>query len=84
MHSPYNKLNIINKLYEIIFNALKYIKGDNFSNNDILNISIYIILKAKPEKILSNIKYLDIFEDKDIFNNNIIYLNELKKVLIML
>ena len=76
--SPSGKLNIINKMFEIIFNALKYIKGDHFSNEDILNICEYIIIKAKPEKLYSNLKYLDIFENKDIFDNNKIYLKLLK------
>jgi len=77
--SPHGKLNIINKLFEIIFNALKYIKGDHFSNEDILNICEYIIIKAKPEKLCSNLKYLDIFENKDIFDNNKIYLKLLRE-----
>jgi len=77
--SPHGKLNIINKLFEIIFNALKYIKGDHFSNEDILNICEYIIIKAKPEILCSNLKYLDIFENKDIFDNNKIYLKLLRE-----
>ena len=76
--SPAGKLDIINKMFEIIFNALKYIKGDHFSHEDILNICEYIIIKAKPEKLYSNLKYLDIYENKDIFDNNKIYLEYLK------
>ena len=77
--SPSGKLNIINKMFETIFNALKYIKGEHFSNEDILNICEYIIIKAKPEKLYSNLKYLDTFENKDIFDNNKIYLKLLKE-----
>jgi hypothetical protein len=76
--SPYSKLNIINKIFEIIFNVLKYIKGEKFSNDDILNISVYVIIKAKPEKLSSNIKYLEIFGNQDYFDNCRIYLKILK------
>ena len=77
--SPLGKLYIINKLFEIIFNALKYIKGEHFSNLDILNITDYIIIKAKPEKFCSNLKYLDIFENKEFFDNNKIYIKILRE-----
>jgi hypothetical protein len=76
--SPYSKLNIINKIFEIIFNVLKYIKGEKFSNDDILNISVYVIIKAKPEILSSNIKYLEIFGNQDYFDNCRIYLKILK------
>ena len=78
-HSPIDKLNIIHKLFEIIFNALKYIKGENFTNEDISNICLYIIIKSKPEKLYSNLKYLEIFENKNMLDNSQIYLKELKE-----
>ena len=80
-HSPDGKLNIIIKIFEIIFNTLKYIKGELFSKEDLLNICLFIIIKSKPEKLSSNIKYLYIFENKDILDRNIIYLKELKKTI---
>ena len=74
-----DKLNIIQKIFEIIFNSLKYIKGENFTSEDISNICMFIIIKGKPEKLYSNLKYLEIFENKDILNNNKIYLKELNE-----
>ena len=76
--SPLEKLSIIRKIFEIIFNTLKYIKGENFSSNDISNICQFIIIKGKPEKLISNLNYLEIFENNDIIDNSKIYLKELK------
>ena len=67
---PSGKLNISNKIFEIIFNALNFIKGENYSNEDISNICQYIIIIGKPEKLSSNLKYLDIFENKEMIKNN--------------
>ena len=77
--SPFDKLDIISKIFEIIFNALKYIKGEKFSSEDITNICEYIIIKAKPDKIFSNLRYIEIFENKDMYYKNKIYLKGLKE-----
>ena len=76
---PSGKLNIFKKIFEIIFNVLNYMKEDNYSDEDISNICQYIIIKGKPEKISSNIRYLEIFENKEIIKANKKYIKQLKE-----
>ena len=67
-----DKLKIINQIFEIVFNIIKYVKGIEYSDDDLSNILIYFLIKTKPENLNSNIEFLEIFGDKnEMFKNNI-------------
>lgn len=69
---PSDKLRIINQIFEIVFNIVKYIKGIEYSDDDLSNILLYFLIKIKPEKLNSNIEFLEIFGEKnEMFKNNI-------------
>ena len=59
--SPNGKFNIINKIFNAINNVLKFNKGCSFSIDDIAPICEYCFIKAQPERLSSNIKYLKNF-----------------------
>ena len=63
--SPLDKFEIINQIFEIIFSIIKYLKGDEYSDEDLSNICEYFIIKVKPEKIYSNLMFIDNFENKN-------------------
>ena len=63
--SPLDKFEIINQIFEIIFSIIKYLKGDEYSDEDLSNICEYFIIKAKSEKIYSNLMFIDNFENKN-------------------
>ena len=63
--SPLDKFKIINQIFEIIFSIIKYLKGDEYSDEDLSNICEYFIIKVKPEKIYSNLMFIDNFENKN-------------------
>ena len=76
---PMDKLNIINQIFEIIFNIIKYVKGDEYSDDDLSNICQYFLIKIKPEKIYSNLEFLEIFEESINNNDNIVNIQILKR-----
>ena len=63
--SPNGKFNIINKIFNAINNVLKFNKGCSFSIDDIAPICEYCLIKAQPERLSSNIKYLQNFISND-------------------
>ena len=63
--SPLDKFEIINQIFEIIFSIIKYLNGDEYSDEDLSNICEYFIIKVKPEKIYSNLMFIDNFENKN-------------------
>ena len=63
--SPLDKFEIINQIFEIIFSIIKYLKGEEYSDEDLSNICEYFIIKVKPEKIYSNLMFIDNFENKN-------------------
>ena len=76
---PMDKLNIINQIFEIIFNIIKYVKGDEYSDDDLSKICQYFLIKIKPEKIYSNLEFLEMFEDEIENNDNQINIQILKR-----
>ncbi len=56
--TPYDKLKCIASAHKIINNAIKFCSGkdENAGADDLSPIFQYIILKAKPKRIFSNIK----------------------------
>ena len=63
--SPNGKFNIINKIFNTINNVLIFIKGNSFSIDDIAPICEYCLIKAQPERLSSNLKYLQNFISND-------------------
>lgn len=63
--SPNGKFNLINKIFNAINNILKFNKGCSFSIDDIAPICEYCLIKARPERLSSNIKYLQNFISND-------------------
>ena len=63
--SPNGKFNIINKIFNEINTVLKFNKGNSFSIDDIAPICEYCLIKAQPERLSSNLKYL-----KNFISNN--------------
>ncbi len=54
------KLEIIEKIFRTFNNVLKINKGENYSTDDIAPICEYALIKAKPERISSNLKFIQI------------------------
>ena len=63
--SASRKLEVISKIFEVINNAIKFNKGGNFSTDDIAPICEYALIKAHPERLSSNLKFLQIFMIKN-------------------
>ena len=63
--SPNGKFNIINKIFNAINTVLRFNKGSSFSIDDIAPICEYCLIKAQPERLSSNIKYLQNFISND-------------------
>ena len=76
---PNNKLNIINQIFDIIFNIIKYMKGDEYSDEDLSCLCEYFLLKVKPEKINSNLEFIKLFLKKDEPHENKININILER-----
>ena len=59
--SPNGKFNVINTIFNAINNVLRFNKGCSFSIDDIAPICEYCLIKAQPERLSSNLKYLKNF-----------------------
>ena len=59
--SPNGKFNVINKIFNAINNILAFNKGASFSIDDIAPICEYCLIKAQPERLSSNLRYLQNF-----------------------
>jgi hypothetical protein len=65
----FNKLNveksfegkneIIQKIFETFNNILRINKGDNYSTDDIAPLCEYALIKARPERLSSNLKFIE-------------------------
>ena len=62
--TPSCKMDIIGKIFNTINSALQFSLGNNFSTDDIAPIFEYALIKAKPGRLSSNLKYLDFFLEK--------------------
>ena len=54
------KLEIIEKIFMTFSNVLKISKGLNYSTDDIAPLCEYALIKAKPERLSSNLKFIQI------------------------
>ena len=76
--SPNGKFHIINEIFNAINNVLKFNKGSSFSIDDIAPICEYCLIKAQPERLSSNLKYLQNFisnEGSDLRKMRFVILN---------
>ena len=62
--TPTCKMDVIGKIFDTINSALQYSLGGNLSTDDIAPIFEYALIKARPERLSSNLKYLEFFLDK--------------------
>ena len=72
------KLEIIEKIFNIINNILKINKGDNYSTDDIAPICEYALIKAKPERLSSNLKFIEIMMSENSSNLSKMHFDSLK------
>ena len=63
--SPNGKFNAINNIFNAIKNILRFNKGDSFSVDDITPVCEYCLIKAQPERLSSNLRYLQNFISND-------------------
>ena len=59
--SPSGKFEAIKKIFDTINNVLKFNKVEQFSTDDIAPICEYALIKARPEMLSSNLKFLNLF-----------------------
>ena len=62
--SPSSKMEVIGHIFNTINSALHFSLGDNFSTDDIAPIFEYALIKARPERLSSNLKYLEFFLER--------------------
>ena len=62
--TPSCKMEIIGKIFNTINSALQFSLGGNFSTDDIAPVFEYALIKARPERLSSNLKYLEFFLEK--------------------
>ena len=74
-YCPNEKLKLIEQIFKIINNNFIEKKGDN--NEYIKDICQYIIIKSNPERLISNLKYIQMFVEND-DKNNYKYFNIMK------
>ena len=72
------KLEIIDKIFRNFSNLLKINKGDNYSTDDIAPICEYALIKAKPERLSSNLKFIEIMMSEKCSNLSKMHFDYLK------
>ena len=76
------KLEVIEKIFNNISNVLKINKGEKYSTDDIAPICEYALIKAKPERLCSNLKYIQIMMPDMSSNLNKMHYDYLKNYMI--
>ena len=68
--SPHGKIEIITQIFEIIINIVKFSLGEDYNEVDLIKVCKYMIINANPARLWSNMKYLEMFKDTFIDNEN--------------
>ena len=76
--SGLGKLETINKIFDAINNVILFNKGGNYSTDEIAPILEFAMIKARPSRFSSNLKYLQIFMKKDPSQKERMYFDFLK------
>ena len=71
--SPSCKMDIISKIFNTISSAIKFCQGGNFSTDDIAPLFEYALIKARPQRLSSNLRYLEFFITKGSELNNMYF-----------
>ena len=71
--SPSCKMEVIAKIFNTINSALRFSQGGNFSTDDIAPIFEYALIKARPERLSSNLRFLEYFITKGSELNNMYF-----------
>ena len=76
-----DKLNCIDKIYNNIRNEMKLYYGTNDESNkeELKYLFCYIVIKALPKRMMSNINYIKCFEDYNEINSYLVTLLETSK-----
>ena len=72
------KLEIIDKIFITFSNVLKINLGNNYSTDDIAPICEYTLIKAKPERLSSNLKFIQIMMPENCSNLSKMHFDYLK------
>ena len=75
--SPSCKMEVIAKIFNTINSALNFSQGGNFSTDEIAPIFEYAFIKARPERLSSNLRFLEYFITNSSELNNM-YIDFLK------
>ena len=70
--TPNKKLNCIEKIYKLIISLIRLNEGEDYNVgiDDITPIFFYIIIKAHPFRIFSDIEYIKVFLNGDYVNKH--------------
>ena len=76
-----DKLNCIDKIYNNMRNEMKLYYGTNDESNkeELKYLFCYIVIKALPKRMMSNINYIKCFEDYNEINSYLVTLLETSK-----
>lgn len=74
-----DKLNCIDKIYNNMRNEMKLYYGTNDESNkeELKYLFCYIVIKALPKRMMSNINYIKCFEDYNEINSYLVTLLEI-------
>lgn len=71
--SPSCKMEVIAKIFNTINSAIRFSHGGNFSTDDIAPIFEYALIKARPERLSSNLRFIEYFITKGSELNNMYF-----------
>ena len=75
--SPRKKFIYVKKIFESIYNMVKFSGGGGIGADDSLEILNYALIKSKPTHIFTNCKFLDLFLGTKKYQEEELYLTQL-------
>lgn len=65
--SPLNKINAFSMASKIIHNSITFCSGKNeLGVDDSLTVFVYLVLKSKPKRVISNVTFIKMYLNKDL------------------